>query len=536
MCSLAVKNIDSQSNIFKNLYNFSPNDKALWTNPYIMKDINRDNDKSLKYKNFALMLATFSLLFFSSGVQRKTKKQLELLKEYLDTKQGRYFFDEKNLKVSFYEYASRKVNSFINKAECINNINSLKDLLFMRVMYKTPTTRFIHKKISKCFEFLSRNTIFKSYQNVQKSFNKTYKKFDMLDDYILKHHAKEIVEFNGKRITKGELVEQARDKRSFVRLVVDTFISKYAQDERYAFMEKTTSPLYSEIWNLSFKDFWTKNNKFKRKEMWQTFIAAEKIKVNKTDLTNNIALARNILSYSDAEKKAYISVYIDNLNSIIPANDVVGIDAINRLKWYIKDDSLLKDNMASFSEDLSRLEKHKFKTNFDSEAEQKLLKDKNANIKQIRNMIKEDAPGDIEKMVEIYRKIAPIELSKSGALRSLKKSVNKFDKTVSLEAGELFDKLRDLEIGSAPTDVLTIIFSIVPIIYALCKSKNQEERASILLKSGIPTAGAVAVTLYSTARLVSGTKSLLLGFVSGIVLSGIGEAIHHYRKTKLKQN
>ena len=96
-------------------------------------------------------------------------------------------------------------------------------------------------------------------------------------------------------------------------------------------------------------------------------------------------------------------------------------------------------------------------------------------------------------MLNIYRQIAPFELSKSGALSSIKKSVAAFDRSFKLEMGEMFDKLRDLEIGSAPTDIMTILISSAMIIRALEKSNNKEERSSIMLKSGIPVIGAISV-------------------------------------------
>jgi len=530
MYNLTVKNYNTPRSVFQNAYNFKISDKNFWVNSYTSKNSNHSNKGKEKYENIGLFLFAGSLLFFSRGVQRKSKDILEKLQERINAKQGKYFFDAANPKVSFYDYVSRKISSFIGKTESINNVNSIKDMLFMKFMYKTKPTKFIHEKISEIFGNLSRNTVLKSYKNTQKQFDKMYKNFDMLDEYILKHNPDEIIEFEGEKIPKRELVERARDYRKFISLVVNTFITRAAQNTRYDYMKKSTSSLYSEIWNASFKDFWTNENKFKRKEMWQTFIAAERIKDNKTDLTGNVSIARNILSYSDAEKKAYISVCINNLNSIIPADDVAGIEIISRLKWYIKDSSPIADNKNNFLKELEQLEKQELKANFDTQIGQNRLKDKNTNIEQIRKIIREDAPGDIDKMLIIYRKIAPVELSKSDSLNSLQKAVASFDKSINLEIGELFDKLRDLEIGSAPTDILTLLISSAAIIHALNKVKNKEEKISVLLKSGIPIAGAIGVTLISATKLVSGSKSLLLGFISGLILNRIGKIVDNYRK------
>ena len=536
MHNLTVTNKNLHNNVFHKTYNFSTSDRFFWHKPYAATNpAPYKNSKKQKYTTLGLLVLGGGALLLSRGGQKRAKDLLENVKEYLSHKQEKHFFDENTPKVSFYDYSMRKINSYIKKTEIVNNANSIKDMLFLKLMYKTTPTKLIHKGVSKIFEFLSRNTITKSYKKTQKYFDKMFDNFDKLDEYILKHSADETVEYNKEKIPKKELIEKARYKRSIIRTVVDAFMEKDTQNARYDYIKKSTSTLYSQIWDSSFKDFWTKDNKFKRKEMWQTFIAAEQIKRNKTDLTTMVAFARNLLSYTDAEKKAYILTYINNLNGIIPLKDTKGIEILERLKWYIKDSSQLSDNKENFLKELEKLEKHDI--NLENNAynrKQKFMEDKNTNIRLIKNIITEDSPGDIETTLDIYRKIAPIELSKSGTLKSVQKAIKSFDKSINLEINELFDKLRDLEIGSAPTDILTILFSSAMIVYALEKAKDKEERKSIMLKSGIPIIGAITVTLVSAAKLVSGGKSLALGFVSGIIMNRIGKAVDNYRKNTIK--
>jgi hypothetical protein len=51
-----------------------------------------------------------------------------------------------------------------------------------------------------------------------------------------------------------------------------------------------------------------------------------------------------------------------------------------------------------------------------------------------------------------------------------------------------------------------------------------------MLKSGIPLAGGIAATMYSTVKLVSGGKSLAFGFLSAIVLNQLGKIADNVRK------
>ena len=526
----------SKNDVFRYKYNFSVSD-----NNFVKADYNQnkptidENKLRQKFVNAGLIIIAGTILLFSKGMPLKSKKTLENFKDYLGNKQGKYFADLNNPKLSFYEYSIRKINSFIKKLDGINNINSLKDILFMKLMYKNKFTKKIHQGISRFFEFLSKNTVSKSYEQTKKRFEKMYSIFDKLDEYILKNATDETFEFGKKQYSAKELVKKAKEHRETIKTVVDIFIAESAQKDRYNYIKTSTSALYSKFWNNTFKDFWTKNNHFKRKEMWQTFVAAEQVKNNKTALNAGAAFSRNLLSYTDAEKKSYIAEYITNLNSLISEKDNLSVNILKKLKCFIKDSSNISENKEVFLKELENLKKNTSQTQINKTIKPEELEDINTNIKLIRNILKEDAPGDIEVMLSIYRKIAPYELAKSGALKSLKKAIKSFDKSLKLEMSELFDKLRDLEIGSAPTDILSILLSSAMITYALKKAKNQDERRSVLLQSGIPIIGAIAVTFISATKLVSGNKSIIMGVVSGFLLNKIGKAIDNHLKGDLKK-
>ena len=476
------------------------------------------------------LVAGLGLLFMSKGVQKNSKKALEILKSHFEEKIDANALNKTTPKISFYEYSVKKIDSFIKKSESINNFNSVKDILFMRFMYSSGPTKKIHKGITGFFEKLSINSVKSSYKKTQKTFDRMNKDFDKLDDYILKNCADETVEFQGSTLTKRELVERAKDYRESVNMVVDSFISDSTQKARYDYIKGKTSNLRSDFWDKSFKGFWSKDNIFKGKEIWQTFIAAEQVKGSKTELAENVAFARNMLSYTDKEKTEYLSRYIDNLSGVIQADDNVGLDIIKRLKWFTKVSEYYKDTKQAFADEVNRLEKHEIKLNSDENIAQIQQKDKATNIKLIRNILNDNGTGELQDMLDIYQKIVPFELAKTGALKSAQNAVKSFDKSVNLEVGEFFDKARDLELGSAPTDVLTILTSCGMITYGLSTAKTKDEKKSVMLKSGIPIIGAVAVALVSATKLVSGGKSVALGLISGIMLNQMGYFADCYRK------
>ena len=489
------------------------------------------------------------LLTLSKGFQKNTNIILNKIKGYLETKLARTSINDSKKSKSFYEFAIRRINSFIHKSESINNVNSLKDVLFMKLMYKTKPTKKIHEVITKYFEKVSENTVLKSYKKTEKQFNQMNKIFDELDEYIMKNLANDTVEYrkeilteNGMekkliKSTKGELLKEVKGIREMCNDSINVFLDKNTIKYRYDYINEATSSLYSSFWDASFKDFWSKNNKFKRKEMWQTFIAAEQIRPDKTEMANLSASAKNIISYSNSEQVTNINEYIQALDVLVPNKDTEGIGLMNRLRWFINNPEIFENNKDLFLKELNKLKEHKFPQYTNDKIAEQMENYKNDNIKQIDKQINDNRrTGLLQEMLEMYYRIAPYELEKSGALLSLKKAVNLFDKSVELESKEFFDKVRDLRLGSAPTDVLTILLSFVTLSIGLGHAQDNDKRASIMLKSGIPVAGGIAAAMYSAAKLVSGGKSIALGFLSGIILNQLGVIADNMRKKiNLKQ-
>ena len=504
-------------------------DKYLWLkDPFAANNPKQEKINKASAAGFVLMAA--SLLMFSKGVQKNSKKFFEKINAYFDKKIDKTILYGAKPKSRVQSAVTKSINTFLHKAESLNNITSIKDILFMKFMYKTKPTKKIHSSISELFENISRKTVNKSYKKTQKKFNSMYDIFDKLDEYILKNYPGKIIHHDKKNYTSEELVALAKNYRENVKIVADAFMMPEAIQARYDRIKGSTSSLYSEFWNESFKDFWSKDNKFKRKEMWQTFIAAERVKANRTGLARDVSFSRYILSYTPQEKSAYITSYIKNLKSIIPYEDLESADILKRMECYVKDLSALTDNRENFLRELDKFEKLPLKLKGDENFIKSQQSDKSTYIDLIRDMVVDDDKGELGDMLDIYRQIVPFELSKTGALKQAQKAVESFDKSVHLETEELFDKLRDLELGSAPTDILTLVISSWMILLGLEKAKNYEEKKTVMLKSGIPVIGGIITTMISATKLVSGGKSLALGILSGLVLNRAGTIADNIRK------
>lgn len=106
---------------------------------------NSSNNKKNKHIGSAVTIATFASVgcafMLSRGVQKNTNKYLNRIKDYLKSKRQQSFIKESDKWTLFYENSIQRINAFIKKSESINNITSLKDILIMRLMYKTKPTK-----------------------------------------------------------------------------------------------------------------------------------------------------------------------------------------------------------------------------------------------------------------------------------------------------------------------------------------------------------------------------------------------------------
>lgn len=502
------------------------------------KELEKKEPSTHKGRNLAFAIGSSALfvgvgfLVLMRGLPKNTSKYLENVKDFLEKRLEKSVLKGSDRWNEFYIYSIRKLNTFIDKAQSINNFTSLKDVLFKFLMDKTKTGAKIHKNISDFFERISRRTVKSSYKTTGKKFAKMFASFDNLDARLLKSNPDEIITINGKSLPKRKWVEIAQAHRKNIKSSVEQFISAPKQINRYKQIKSTTSRLYEQFWDESFKDFWSKNNKFRRREMWQTFIPEEKISAGKTSLAEQALSIRNKITYTNADKINRINEQLKKMEELVLPSDREGLDLVKKLKWFLKNPDGLEENYDLFKKELAKLIDRPLQKDLDSSiiAHQKNLRQ--SYFKSITDLMENKDCGELQEMLSIYEKISPYELSLIKP--QVQKTVKAFDKSLNLETVEFFDKVRDLALGSAPTDLLSIISSGAMITYGLTEAKDADERMSVTLKAGIPIIGAIGTSLFCTARLISGGKAMIFGALSGFVLNKIGSITDSLRKKYAK--
>lgn len=120
-----------------------------------------------------------------------------------------------------------------------------------------------------------------------------------------------------------------------------------------------------------------------------------------------------------------------------------------------------------------------------------------------------------------------------GEKSLLRKTYNKAQKGLRTanksECMSYFDKKRDLVLGSAPTDVATALGGLAFGTVALASAKDKDSRISRGLTGVMPTMGGIATNIAMTSMLFSGPKALIIGSISGGIMSLAGSVIDKYR-------
>ena len=144
-----------------------------------------------------------------------------------------------------------------------------------------------------------------------------------------------------------------------------------------------------------------------------------------------------------------------------------------------------------------------------------------------------DEKGALEEIMTIVNGLNKSQVSINGKkivsdsqLKEYSKLASSISKglkdATATEAEQYFVKAAEMEVGSAPTDVLSILFPIGAGAYAIGKSDNKDERISATLTTCIPLVGTFATFVYGTTKMMYGAKNLALSLGSGILLSKLG--------------
>lgn len=488
-------------------------------------DIKEDKEKKERKYGKRIVIGAFvvgfgTLALMKGGFSKTFVKHLDKLRTKLELKSS------KGGKMSgFYRSVSEHITSFIKKSESINNITTLKDVLFQKLMFGTKFTKGIHNGITRAFDKISRNTVNSSYA-------KTHKKFANLNEYMTSLNEKILENKPNQQTT--DAINRINERISKVNQAYDAGFGINARKSRLAKIKEACSGLFDYFWGKSFKDL----RNFGSKNMYQTFIAEGYMLPHKMDMQSEVSMLRKAFTHDINDTYKATSQALDNIKKFVNPYDAKTNEILIKLRGELRtykdlsgNDEVIQrakvcQNISEYLKQLSAAYSEQARhQGYNSDAVNSLSE----YIKEVKDLVSNSEKGELQEILTEYKKILPRR--EYLKLRSkVYETINSLDSSIETETVKYTDKARDLVLGSAPTDVLSILFGVGTVGWFLGKSKDSDERTSATIKYGIPAIGAIATSLYNTARLVSGGKSLAIGLLSGWLMNRIGVQVDNWRK------
>lgn len=473
------------------------------------------------------------ILFLMRGLPKNAYKTIEKWAQKLETK---LYNQRQNGQVGkleeFYTFTLNKLTNFMSKAKSINNFVAMKDISFEKLMSKNKYTKKIHRRITKVYDSIGRRTVNKSYEKAKTKIYGMFQTFEDIDDKILLNTQ------NGKEIVEGKPVKEWLDDienlKTKIRRTWNANFGQRSRNQRYEDMQTAVKTLSDDVWEATIGNI----NNFGKKDVYETFIAEELLAGKKLKLINSAKNPRYIITRDiDDIYNSSIDV-VKNITSFVNPKDKTSRELIKELRLKLEDykklagygeskkRSEINESIQNILQNLTTtIKENKSIYKYDTETVRQLT----SNIQGIQEIMGDSGKGAIQEILTIYKKLIPRE-DYLKVKESANRTVKYIDNAITKETDNFFDMTRDLKMGSAPTDILSILAAIGAIGVGLSKSENKDQQYSVLLKAGIPAVGAIATSLYFSASLVSGGRAMLYGGISGLLISKAGTMLDEYRK------
>ena len=528
---------------------FNKDGGAYYITKQTLDDIYEDNKKKEVRRHKALGLVIGNLALFTAlgtfalfkGIPTGIYRRFSKLGQHLEERM--YYYAEPTKWQKFYSKMLKWTRKKAEQSRSVNNFTSFKDLLFKKLMYKTKFTAKIHDGITTFFERLSRSTVNSRYRAFESSYASLGRKLDKIE---LKEPQK-VITINGVTGTAEDWLRVADDYRATIGQKLEAGFGESARLSRYKTMKELNVGLEEKVLEksregLSAEAKLTDNfAALKNSDVAQSFIAEDILAPDKLNMNRSVNALRREITQNIDDNYKLVRALIDDIKKCIEPNDNLSKETIKLMEGHLLAYKKLSGPMevqyrksaveGTFScIDAFRKTMERNILSYDKETQKSVI----VALNEIEKILLYDKKGEFQDLLTIYKNILPEK--EYVKIRSEVNSVTgKLDKAISTETDEFFDKIRDLKLGAAPTDVLTILTSLGSVGLGLSMAKDRDDRISASLKYGIPVVGGIATTLIMTASLVSGFKGMAAGILSSFLLSEMGDAADKFRKNAKKR-
>lgn len=474
----------------------------------------------------ATILTAGTIFFLLKGGPKGLSKSFNSLRIFLEKKVQKAKLNGDSVLSTtdrVYVYALDKLNKFQERSGVINNYNTVKDLLFKKMMGWNKYLSSFHDKITRGFEKLGRQAVVN-----------TYRKTDGLFHKAVTTASESSVVSDSPRIR--QLADKAEVINLKLGLLSDKYFGKRALQTRYFSFKSAAESL---------KQAFSKMKVFLSKDLYTKFMADSQIVEKREAVIRSVMANRRELSYPITQLVKDSDESVMKIVGSLSFKDTDRITQLRNIRSMLRKLGKCKNSQAR-QELTNKLaaDMDNFMQGIGESVQSGLLSDKAGKdvlsaMTELKANIAGYKPGKVEELLSIYRQILPkaeykkVETAYKAWLKSL-------DKSIKTETEDFMGKLRDLAMGSAPTDILTVLGPLGILGYNLAKSKDNDQRTSIALKYGIPALAGIGGSLYFNAKLFAGSKALICASLLSLSVNRLGvwadNTLKKYKQSKAVEN
>ena len=457
------------------------------------------------------VIAAGAVFIVLNGGPKALAKYAQKLSNYLDKNIQKAKLQ--NEKASVLQIILRKAADITgSRFEAANNFNTIKDyslkqLLFNKDGIPKNFAGKAHAKITNTFEKIAQRTVLNSYKNTAAKFEEIKPAVKEAVNSVGIRGLADKVEIDGVAKTKKEWLEDVSHQNIELYKMFNIDFGKIPTAKRfYNFKNSALQSLKNYFETKGF--FW-----FLSKDTLNTFAAQSAVEIERQSHRQNLTAIRNKISYSYSDLEKYAADKILKITHAINNKEdekLINIISIEKDFKILGRTKSAQDAERIRLQLVEKLEKLRLE----------MPNETNTEIENLQSMLINFKEGKIQNILKIYKQIlSPEQYSKLE--KTYNNSVKSLDKSVALETEDYTGKIRDLLLGSAPTDIISIIAGFVTLGWFLAKSDDNNRRISVSLKYGIPALTTIGTVTYANTRLFAGTKSLGLAAITGLVTGKI---------------
>lgn len=482
----------------------------------------------------ATVLAAYGAVFYRKNIMdaaSKFIKDVYAKKEALGQRYGKTH-------LPFFDLVSYKVAKFLDKTlmstQMFVNFSAMKDSIsnkLARAFKMGP----LCDRLSAFWEKLASKAVKTNYSRCDKSLSKTHQQvLNITGQLKANSDLNKIVQVNGENYTVGQVLSIIEKNMRDVRNLYDKNFSLKSFEERNQFLkegfqginekffkEYTSFDYYKE---LGFTRFTVEEWLVPLKNSYQSLINKNKLTISNSpddkfvETYNLLKSLDNLILPKDTKSRNILKGVITKLGEFRNAavkEDVAQREFIN---------SEISRRLNVLYEQISKNGEHCYN--------KEVFGNIQAMINNIEGILNNKNKGKLQETLEYLKAVLP-----EADYRKIKSQVNgtseKFTKVTSAEGDLYFDKLRDITLGSAFSDIVFgMLTPMATMGLVLAMDDTKEERLSTILKLGIPLAGGIATSTAFLFLLASGGKALILSSLIGLGLNRIGT----YADSKIAAN